>query len=146
MGFEPMRRYQRPTPFPGEPLRPAWVLLQMAEIKRRGWDSNPRALADKRFSRPPRYDHFDTSPDFSHSVSLTLAVRKSLYQVFTALSIDFLDFLKKFFNRHCVISVLFEPLTSATCFILSRSPVVVNIFFYIFCIFSPITFQAHSPL
>ena len=28
--------------------------------KRRGWDSNPRALADKRFSRPPRYDHFDT--------------------------------------------------------------------------------------
>ena len=30
-------------------------------FKRRGWDSNPRALADKRFSRPPRYDHFDTS-------------------------------------------------------------------------------------
>ena len=23
---------------------------------RRGWDSNPRALSDKRFSRPPRYD------------------------------------------------------------------------------------------
>ena len=31
-------------------------------LKRRGWDSNPCALADKRFSRPPRYDHFDTSP------------------------------------------------------------------------------------
>ena len=31
--------------------------------KRRGWDSNPRALSDKRFSRPPRYDHFDTSPN-----------------------------------------------------------------------------------
>ena len=30
--------------------------------ERRGWDSNPRALADKRFSRPHRYDHFDTSP------------------------------------------------------------------------------------
>ena len=29
--------------------------------KRRGWDSNPRALTDKRISRPPRYDHFDTS-------------------------------------------------------------------------------------
>ena len=29
-------------------------------VQRRGWDSNPRALADKRFSRPPRYDHFDT--------------------------------------------------------------------------------------
>ena len=32
-------------------------------LQRRGWDSNPRALADKRFSRPPRYDHFDTSPN-----------------------------------------------------------------------------------
>ena len=30
--------------------------------KRRGWDSNPRALSDKRFSRPPRYDRFDISP------------------------------------------------------------------------------------
>ena len=30
--------------------------------KRKGWDSNPCALADKRFSRPPRYDHFDTFP------------------------------------------------------------------------------------
>ena len=30
--------------------------------ERRGWDSNPCALADKRFSRPPRYDHFDISP------------------------------------------------------------------------------------
>ncbi len=35
-----------------------FILLQ----KRREWDSNPRALADKRFSRPPRYDHFDISP------------------------------------------------------------------------------------
>ena len=43
--------------------------------KRRGWDSNPRALSDKRFSRPPRYDHFDISPyailRFSTSFSLT---------------------------------------------------------------------------
>ena len=82
-----------------EPLRPAWVLLQIAQFvcslnlsrashslkfvnrlalsscfafsshslacfrrSGEGWDSNPRALADKRFSRPPRYDHFDTSP------------------------------------------------------------------------------------
>ncbi len=29
---------------------------------RREWDSNPRALSDKRFSRPPRYDHFDIPP------------------------------------------------------------------------------------
>jgi hypothetical protein len=30
---------------------------------RRGWDSNPRALARKLISSQPRYDHFDTSPD-----------------------------------------------------------------------------------
>ena len=30
---------------------------------RRGWDSNPRALADKTLSRRPSYDHFGTSPD-----------------------------------------------------------------------------------
>lgn len=29
----------------------------------RKWrDSNPRALTGKRFSRPPRYSHFDTLP------------------------------------------------------------------------------------
>ena len=38
------------------------LLLSISISKRRGWDSNPRALSDKRFSRPPRYDHFDTSP------------------------------------------------------------------------------------
>ena len=31
-------------------------------FQRRGWDSNPCAREDKRFSRPPRYDHFGTSP------------------------------------------------------------------------------------
>ena len=36
-----------------------WFILA---DERREWDSNPRALADKRFSRPPRYDHFDISP------------------------------------------------------------------------------------
>ena len=36
--------------------------LTLSHAKRREWDSNPRALADKRFSRPPRYDHFDISP------------------------------------------------------------------------------------
>ena len=37
-------------------------LLPMKLGERREWDSNPCALADKRFSRPPRYDHFDISP------------------------------------------------------------------------------------
>ena len=29
---------------------------------RRGWDSNPCAIARKLISSQPRYDHFDTSP------------------------------------------------------------------------------------
>ena len=37
-------------------------LYMNGKVERREWDSNPRALADKRFSRPPRYDHFDISP------------------------------------------------------------------------------------
>ena len=45
--------------------------------ERRGWDSNPRALSNKRFSRPPRYDHFDTSP---HSdVFSALAWRQNVF-------------------------------------------------------------------
>ena len=33
-----------------------------SEFWRRVWDSNPRGREPKRFSRPPRYDHFDNSP------------------------------------------------------------------------------------
>ena len=62
-------------PFQGSPFShlgtSAWLNLccsilltrAMKPCQRREWDSNPRALADKRFSRPPRYDHFDTSPN-----------------------------------------------------------------------------------
>jgi hypothetical protein len=38
------------------------LLIQKDLLWRRGWDSNPRALADKTLSRRPRYDHFGTSP------------------------------------------------------------------------------------
>ena len=48
-------------PFQGSPFGQ----LGYFSTKRRGWDSNPRALSDKRFSRPPRYDHFDTSPSLT---------------------------------------------------------------------------------
>ena len=44
--------------------------------QRREWDSNPRALADKRFSRPPRYDHFDISPYVRFSVSAKIILTK----------------------------------------------------------------------
>ena len=44
------------------PLIATWAHFHKKN-KRRGWDSNPRALSDKRFSRPPRCDRFDTSPE-----------------------------------------------------------------------------------
>ena len=43
-------------------------------------DSNPCALADKRFSRPPRYDHFDTSPRQFFQTSEALNSISSLYR------------------------------------------------------------------
>ena len=48
-------------------------------IKRRGWDSNPRALSDKRFSRPPRYDHFDTSPSIYLSAASVSPQRQDVF-------------------------------------------------------------------
>ena len=47
--------------------------------KRREWDSNPRALADKRFSRPPRYDHFDISPYVIYCCLFALLVQRKMY-------------------------------------------------------------------
>ena len=69
--------------------------------QRRGWDSNPRALADKRFSRPPRYDHFDTSPSavllFFRFVSLA---NQLVYNTKHSAKSQplFLNFLKKVFR------------------------------------------------
>ncbi len=51
-------------------------------LQRRGWDSNPRALADKRFSRPPRYDHFDTSPQMRFSILIDSAYFVKRFFVF----------------------------------------------------------------
>ena len=62
-------------------------------IKRRGWDSNPRALSDKRFSRPPRYDHFDTSPSIYLSAASVSPQRQDVfYHSFLLSSILFLNF------------------------------------------------------
>ena len=69
----------------------------LIRFKRRGWDSNPRALADKRFSRPPRYDHFDTSP---YSVSSLFVLCRSrqvvYYHMVYIMSTLFLNFFKLF--------------------------------------------------
>ena len=69
----------RPTPLAGEPLHHLGISASVGVLPlpaiyyygiadwfgwRRGWDSNPCEIALKRFSRPPRYDRFDTSPSF----------------------------------------------------------------------------------
>ena len=79
----------------------SWVLLQSPDawtsvniilssaslllVQRREWDSNPRALADKRFSRPPRYDHFDISPQTCFAILSKLFVFvKNFFEVFSS--------------------------------------------------------------
>ena len=42
--------------------KPNTFVFDLGSYWRRRRDSNPRGLAPKRFSRPPRYDRFDTPP------------------------------------------------------------------------------------
>ena len=72
--------------------------------KRREWDSNPRALADKRFSRPPRYDHFDISPCAAYSpfiFALRSAQDVFYHQLFgmSIQKISFYQFFASIFHR-----------------------------------------------
>ena len=56
---------------------------------RKRWDSNPRAVARKRFSRAPRYDHFGTFP-FLFLFSFSQFPKEFLY-----------DFKAFFFHDAC---------------------------------------------
>ena len=61
--------------------------------------TNPCALADKRFSRPPRYDHFDTSPCFAPQ-----SVRDLFYHQNSSLSTIFFTFFDIFcFALKCIV-------------------------------------------
>ena len=73
--------------------------------ERRGWDSNPCALADKRFSRPPRYDHFDTSPCFAPE-----SVRDLFYHQNAFVSTTFLMFFWFFciFSKVHILCLIFQ--------------------------------------
>ncbi len=77
--------------------------------ERREWDSNPRALADKRFSRPPRYDHFDISPClvvYRCSLTAKVILPKNLFSVNYFFTIFFNFFQVPFFLH-------FQPLFNA---------------------------------
>ena len=65
--------------------------------QRREWDSNPRALADKRFSRPPRYDHFDISPYGLSSSHLCQTQDVFYHQIFLLSTQIFIFF--RFFSK-----------------------------------------------
>ena len=67
------------------------------KMQRRERDSNPRALADKRFSRPPRYDHFDISPLFFCRLFISATLLS--YQTKTILSTVFFSFFNIFFEQ-----------------------------------------------
>ena len=81
-------------PFQGSPFNhlgtSAWLIYfsillpdsLFACPQRREWDSNPRALSDKRFSRPPRYDHFDISPNVLFYFTRSKAFCQELFSFF----------------------------------------------------------------
>ena len=74
--------------------------------KRREWDSNPRALADKRFSRPPRYDHFDISPYSLFSVfCASLSAQDIFYHRMFLLSTPNFTFFIFFQKSFCNIEI-----------------------------------------
>ena len=49
--------------------------------ERRRRDSNPRAPEGKRISSAPRYDHFDTSPEYSAVALLIIRLPQLLYYI-----------------------------------------------------------------
>ena len=101
------------------------ILSWRRYLQRRGWDSNPRALADKRFSRPPRYDHFDISPCvavFRCSLTAKVILPKNLFSVnyfFTFFSI----FFKPLFSA---LSAVFSPYRSCPYFPERRKPSAIT--------------------
>ena len=104
-------------------------------FQRRGWDSNPRALSDKRFSRPPRYDHFDTSPTIYLSAASVSPQRQDVfYHSFLLSSILFFNFfIFLYFSYFPVFlyinTVLYKDLftDSGQLFICSIKPFAVSI-------------------
>ena len=95
-----------------------------SRFQRRGWDSNPRALADKRFSRPPRYDHFDTSPGIFHKIKTAAVFGRTFSSVSRREGFPFQEPL-----RHCFWFFVF--LSSAKV-IIAKKVYCVNIFFHKF--------------
>ncbi len=74
--------------------------------ERREWDSNPRALSDKRFSRPPRYDLFDISPSMPPNLTAKIILSKRRGNV-NNFFYFFLRFFSGFFRIYSVSFLCF---------------------------------------
>ncbi len=74
-GFEPSRPNEGPTPLAGgEPLQPLeYFSTKLAE--RVGFEPT-WAVRPQRFSRPPRYDRFGTSPFYTFQYNLSYSYIK----------------------------------------------------------------------
>ena len=81
---------------------------------RRGWDSNPCALARKLISSQPRYDRFDTSPYILKRLSLRARMQEKRARNYEIVFIRF--FRSPYIIRVCAIT---KPTLS---FILSSQP------------------------
>ena len=64
----PFQRENRKIQGAGQKRKVQQTLEFTGLFWRRGWDSNPCAIARKLISSQPRYDHFDTSPCMSNTV------------------------------------------------------------------------------
>ena len=56
-----------------------FCLIKTAYVWRRERDSNPCGRVPKRFSRPPRYDHFDIPPCIHFSSYLGIISHKNAF-------------------------------------------------------------------
>ena len=120
-------------------------------MKRRGRDSNPRAREDKRFSRPPRYDHFDTSPRH-FLLSLSSATMCILTKLEGSVNSFFCFFSKNFLPRKTVYFRAFRGICNKFFALIFQAEYLAFLLLYsshILCfltyltLFSPINIIAH---
>ena len=129
-------------PFQGSPFSrlgtsACWILYIMKFFcsKRREWDSNPRALSDKRFSRPPRYDRFDISPNVLSHYKVCKLVCQVFFYIYFSININPTAAAPE--NGVCPVDVcrLLSFSSATTSLILSPFIRSVNCFFHNFSIF-----------
>ena len=91
-----------------KPETSRWRGFVLGLFWRKRRDSNPRGLAPKWFSRPPRYDHFDTLPDW------LLSFLKKIFCRFFCGILRFGCCRVEFFDRILLADLLLRAVCSST--------------------------------